>query len=284
MNIIFEYSGKVLILPVNPESIKITKASQSQKAEVIGIGEISVPQTRKLASITISSFFWEDLFNQNFLLAGLGAVSGYMPSVLSNAINEQVTKGINQVKNYVNKIPKSDIVQGIVNGIADDSQKFKVLNEYVKWFEEWQASKKPARFTVVVPPNKPKQCFDYNVTCENFTYEVKAGEEGDFYYELELLEWRNYGARVLKPEQQTDGTTKYKQEPENRLENKGDTPQEVKQTAKDSIWSTAKKYCKDKWKDLLNESANMAALSVSPQNLNGMILKIPKQYISRVGK
>lgn len=281
MNIIFEYSGKKLILPVNPESVKVSKPSQSQKTEVLGIGEISIPQTRKLATVSISSFFWQDLFNQNFLLAGLGSVSGYMPSTLTNSINNGVRNASNKLSGYVNNIPKSDIVQGVIGGIIDDSQKFKVLNEYVKWFEEWQASKEPARWTIVVPPNEPPQCFDFNVTCEHFEYELKAGEEGDYYYSLELLEWRDYGAKVLNPKKQSDGTTKFEQQSPSRLNVKSKISQEIKTTDKDSIWSISKKYCDNNWKSLYNETVNKVALSSSPQNINGMILKIPKQYISR---
>ena len=284
MNIIFEYSDKKLILPVNPDRVSVKKPSQSQKVEVIGIGEVSVPQKRKLATISINSFFWEDLFNQNFLLAGLGAVSGYVPSVLSNQINSGVRSGINSVKGFVNSVPKSDIVQATVSSIIDDSQKFKVLNEYVKWFEEWQASKKPARWTIVVPPNQPPQCFDFYVTCANFEYEVRAGEDGDYYYNLELLEWRDYGAKVLNTKTQKDGTVVYEKETSARIDtNKPETPTEITATDKDSIWSISKRYCQDNWRDLFNEEVNRVALSTSPQDISGAVLKIPKQYISRIG-
>lgn len=281
MNILFEYSDKKIVLPVNPESVKVNKPSQSQKVEVIGIGEVSVPQRRKLATVNISSFFWEDLFNQNFLLSGLGSVAGYLPNSLTNQINTGIQSGINTVKGAINSIPKSDIVQGIASSIIDDSQKFKVLNEYVKWFEEWQASQKPARWTIVVAPNEPPQCFDFYVTCENFNYEVRAGEDGDYYYEIELLEWRDYGAKVLTAEKQKNGTTKFVEKPKYRLETKAEVVKDVSCTEKDSIWSVSKKYCEDNWKDLLKEGVNKTSLANSPQNLNGLILKIPKQYISR---
>ena len=282
MNIIFEYSDKKLILPVNPQNVKITKPSQSQKVEVIGIGEVSVPQKRKLATIDISSFFWKDLFDQSFLLAGLGAVSNYLPTTLANQIQGGIRKGVNFVGNAVGQLPKASTVMSAISGYIDDSQKFKVLNEYVKWFEEWQASQKPARWTIVVPPNDPPQCFDFYVTCENFNYEVKAGEDGDYYYDLELLEWRDYGARVLNSKTQSDGTTKFEQQPQSRIDaNKESTPSEVATNSKDSIWSISKKWCKDNWKDLLNEETNKIVLSTSPQDLTGQVLKIPKQYLSR---
>jgi enamine deaminase RidA (YjgF/YER057c/UK114 family) len=283
MNIIFEYETKKLILPVNPDKVKITKPSPSQRVEVVGIGEVSVPQTRKLASISISSFFWEDMFNQSFLLSGLGSISGFLPSSIKNSIENQAQKGLNKVKDAIGgALSKSQVVQGAFNSMVDDSQKFKVLNEYVKWFEDWQASGKPARWTIVVPPNEPPQCFDFNVTCENFTYEVRAGEEGDYYYELELLEWRNYGAKVLNPKEQSDGSVKFETQPKARLDVKAEIKQEITATKKDSIWSMSKRYCKENWQDIYNETANKVAMSASPQDISGQILKIPKQYISRI--
>lgn len=284
MNIMFEYGEKKLILPVNPERVDIKKPSQSQKVEVIGIGEVSVPQKRKLATVSINSFFWEDLFNQNFLLASLGSISGYLPNTLTNKINETVQGGINSLSGAISKIPKTDIIQKAVSSIIDDSQKFKLLNEYVKWFEDWQASKRPARWTIFVPPNNPPQCFDLFVTCENFEYGIRAGEEGDYYYNLELLEWRDYGAKVSDGKKQSDGTVKYEQQAPARADvTKPETPTEISTTSKDSIWSISQKYCQGNWKDLVGETVNKVALSTSPQNISGAILKIPKQYISRIG-
>lgn len=281
MNIIFEYENKKLVLPVNPESVKVTKPSQSQKVEVIGIGEVSVPQKRKLASITISSFFWKDLFDQSFLLSGLGAVSGYLPSSISSGLENQVQGGINKVGNVVNQLPKASTVKNITGGLTDDSQKFKLLNDYVKWLEDWQASKKPARWTIVVPPNEPPQCFDFNVTCENFEYEIKAGEDTDYYYSIELLEWRHYGAKLLTPEKQANGKIKFKEEPDVRLEVKAAlAPTEITGTEKDSLWSISKKYCNDNWESITKESVNKVAVMNSPNSLNRMVLKVPKQYIS----
>lgn len=278
MNIIFEYEEKKLILPVNPETLKVSKPSPSQKTEVIGIGEVSVPQTRKLATINISSFFWEDLFNQNFLLSSLGSISGYLPSSLKTSIENQTQQVSNKVSGAIRNLPLQSVVQGAM-GIMDDSQKFKVLNEYIKWFEDWQASNKPARWTVVVPPNEPPQCFDFYVTCENFEYELRSGEEGDYYYTLELLEWRDYGAKVLNSKEKEDGTQKFEKEPEARNTVKKMVKAEIATNPKDSIWSIAKSYCKDNWKDLINESANKANLCINPQNITGLVVKIPNKYL-----
>jgi len=60
----FEYKGNRLVLPLNPDHVKVTRTSPAQKAEVIGIGEVSTPQETKLATIEISSFFWSDRGDQ----------------------------------------------------------------------------------------------------------------------------------------------------------------------------------------------------------------------------
>lgn len=56
-------------------------------------------------------------------------------------------------------------------------------NSAVEWIERWRDSGKPAKLLV---------CglnFTMNVTCENFTYSVKAGESEDIYFTLDLKEF-----------------------------------------------------------------------------------------------
>nr|DAI52586.1 MAG TPA: tail assembly protein [Caudoviricetes sp.] len=59
---------------------------------------------------------------------------------------------------------------------------------YIRWLEEWQASRKPAYLIV--------SRYDWNmqVTCEELTHWVNAGEEDDIYFEISLKEYRTYGA------------------------------------------------------------------------------------------
>lgn len=264
MNIIFEYvnkqvevgSNKVLILPVNPENLKVNIPSDSQKVEVIGVGEVSVPQTRKLKSANITSLFWYDLFRSSVLGSAIGGITGFSGAV-AGAVNSAINSGLNKV-----------------SGIIDDAQKFTLLNQYVKWIEEWQATLQPARFTVMSGMNEPPQCYDFYVTCENFNYELRAGESNDYYYQLDLLEWRDYGAKVLTEQKKSDGTSEYTKQAETRVDNKPVIKQKLC-TAKDSIWSVAQKTGVD-WKELYNEAQNKVLIAESPQNLAGLNLKIPK--------
>lgn len=62
---------------------------------------------------------------------------------------------------------------------------------YVDWLLAWQKSGKKANFIMT------KLNYSMAVTCENFEYEIRAGEENDVYFSLELMEYRKYGAKRL---------------------------------------------------------------------------------------
>lgn len=62
---------------------------------------------------------------------------------------------------------------------------------YVAWLEKWQKSKKPANLVVT------RLNYSMQVTCENFKHWINAGEEKDIYFELDLKEYRPYGAKKL---------------------------------------------------------------------------------------
>ena len=56
----FQYQkDDVMMLPINPENIRVNRSSASQKADVVGQGQIAVPKTPDLAEIQIDSFFWK---------------------------------------------------------------------------------------------------------------------------------------------------------------------------------------------------------------------------------
>ena len=128
--IILSYGLKALKFPINPESLRIDRGSSAETVDIEGLGEVSVPISPKLATVSINSFFWQ---------------------------------ARNQIPSFM----------------------------YVRWIENWQRSKKPAKLIVTR--------FNYSmlVTCERFSHEMKAGEEEDIYFELDLKEYRPYGARRL---------------------------------------------------------------------------------------
>ena len=64
---------------------------------------------------------------------------------------------------------------------------------YILWLKRWQKSRKPARLIV-----SRLDWFSMNVTCENLSYWVNAGEEKDIYFEITLKEYKQYQAQEVK--------------------------------------------------------------------------------------
>ena len=58
VTISLEYKGSRMVIPLNPENLKLSRASPGYKSEVIGIGEVSLPTEPKLAVMDVVSFFW----------------------------------------------------------------------------------------------------------------------------------------------------------------------------------------------------------------------------------
>lgn len=128
--IFLQYGIYSLKFPINPDNLTKEIPSESETAEIEGLGQVSIPAKPKLARITISSFFW----HQNNLV----------PSSL-----------------------------------------------YVAWLERWQKSKKPANLIVT------RLNYSMQITCESFKHWINAGEEKDIYFELQLQEYKPYGAKKL---------------------------------------------------------------------------------------
>lgn len=254
MDIIFEYEKNRIILPVNPEEIEVVKSSSAQKAKVIGIGEIAIPQEPDLATVTIKSFFWNYRFTD--LISRYG----------TNLLRQSTTSGLRGDSN-----------------MTDDSVKFTMLNQYIKWFEDWQLSKKPARWSIITSPLEPKQIYDFDVTCESFRHSIKAGEEQDYYYELQLIEHRAYGASELdtRTDAQT-GKTKANQTFKQRLQGAKETLTELRVKPGETLWSITQKYGQggyDEWKMIYNVAQNKGAIANNLRNLQGQVLQLPKEWL-----
>ena len=282
MYIMFKYGSKSLVLPVNPESLRVHTSSSAQKVNVIGIGQVSVPQDADLKTISVKSFFWKYLFD-NDVSRSLVSYFGREGTVGNDLLNRaSETRGLSKVTNTASSLNSQ------FNGaFTDDSKKFKTLIEYIKWFEDWRDSKEPARFTVITLPNEPKAYFDFDVTCESFDYEEKAGEEGDYYYEMELLEYRHYQAKELNgTKTETDaqtGETKQvaKEADKSRLTVKEKVSQIVTKPG-ETLWTLAKKYGDgeyDSWKQLYNISYNRNIIANNLRDLSGKTLQMPKEWL-----
>ena len=128
--IFLQYEKNLLKFQVNPEKIWKDIPSKGRTTNIEGLGEVNIPQSPSLATMSINSFFWQD--------------RNYLPTEL-----------------------------------------------YVAWLEKWQKSKKPAKLIIT------RLNYSMYVTCERFFHEKRAGEEDDVYYELDLKEYRQYGAKRI---------------------------------------------------------------------------------------
>ena len=135
--IFLNYGANTLKFPINPENLKVDIDSSAVTEEIEGIGEVSIPTSPKLATLSVSSFFWHRV------------------NLLSPML-------------------------------------------YVNWLKKWQKSKIPAKLTVT------RFNYTMQVTCERFSYDMRAGEEKDIYFELDLKEYRAYGAKKLRMETNTN--------------------------------------------------------------------------------
>lgn len=272
MDIIIEYNSHRITLQVNPENIQINRPSSAQKTNIIGIGQVAIPQEPDLASFSIKSFFWKYLFDKNKLkrLAKTLAESAL-------EIGARIITGDTSSNNYS-------------FGITNDDDYFTSVWNYIDWIEAWQANAEPARITIVSAPNEQKQHFDYFVTCEQFNYEKRAGEEDDYYYELELLEYRHYGAEELTVKENRDsggsngGNNKATGEKssKSRLNTSEKTPVEIEVKTNENIWSITERYGsggENEWTLLYNTAKNKEKIANNLNDLKGQVLQLPKEWL-----
>jgi len=57
INLIFEFSGNSIILPINPENIKLNIPGNNEKVNIVSLGEVVISREPGLTTFSISSFF-----------------------------------------------------------------------------------------------------------------------------------------------------------------------------------------------------------------------------------
>ena len=79
-------------------------------------------------------------------------------------------------------------------------QEFKEPIFYLNRFREFKENKKPVRFNITRKKPNGQDIFETNilVSFEDYTVEERAGEEGEFYVELNLKEYRKIDAKILE--------------------------------------------------------------------------------------
>ena len=164
----FTRDDLVIRLPVNPETLPVVKENDNSTQNVLGIGEIMIPRTPKLKTVTIEQFFPGKTF----------------PGVLT-------------------------------------SNEFQPPEFYIQFFESAMDDKAPILYTPVryYEDGTPYMTEDtgFMVLVTNFSYEERGGETGDFYYTLELSEYRDYNPLTVQVQDSTQsGTANTATEEKNR--------------------------------------------------------------------
>lgn len=170
---------------------------------------------------------------------------------------------------------------------------------YVNWLKKWQKSKKPAKLIVT------RFNYSMQVTCERFSYDMRAGEEKDIYFELDLKEYRPYGAKLLNPA--TNG--KFLERAKNALglidsatipvlvevprPTRGNTQKETISnifktvTGYTTITAIAKKITgsTENWKEIYDENREILGDIVSEGSdiPVGTEIKVPSKYVTQSG-
>lgn len=147
--------------------------------------------------------------------------------------------------------------------------------EYIDFFRTVQKEKKPVRII----------CNDFDqlnmeVSIDGFECAMRAGEEGDRYYTLELQEWKDYSPRLITAEKTTEEKAEIKEEPVPRTEVPPEPPQMYTVQSGDSLYKIAKQYTNsgENWRALYD--LNKDIIGANPSLIYpGQSYNIPKNWV-----
>lgn len=150
--IFFSDGKQVVRLPVNPETLPLTHEADTSSYNVLGLGEIILPRTPKLRTVTISGFFPGRPFSGVLTQGGFKEPSFYI-DFIRKALDEKTVLLCTPVRYYEDGTPF----------LTGDT--------------------------------------GFPVLVTKFQLTEKGGETGDFYYTLELSEYRDYSPQKMVLEQ-----------------------------------------------------------------------------------
>ena len=64
IEISLEYQGNRMVFPVNPERLDIKRSTANHRYEVLGQGEMVLPNRASLVEVNFTSIFWAEFANQ----------------------------------------------------------------------------------------------------------------------------------------------------------------------------------------------------------------------------
>lgn len=149
--------GLVLRLPVNPETLPVSRESDNGEYNILGVGSIMIPRIPRQKVVSISSFFPGRPF----------------PGVLTSG-------GFQPPEFYINFFER----------VMRD--KLVIVYTPVRYYEDGT-------------PFSGGDDSGFKVLVTRFNTEERGGETGDFYYDLELTEYRDYSPQLQTPQQGQTG-------------------------------------------------------------------------------
>lgn len=157
------------------------------------------------------------------------------------------------------------------NLIGENENNFTTTKQYVNWFKSWQNSKEPAIWTI------ESLGYRFNTLVESFSYDVRAGEEDDVYFELALIEYKPFGAKKIVIKE-----NKTEKEAPQREETKEKPSKDYTVKKGDSLWGICKSHGKsgNDWNELYEIPENKKIIGNNPNLIYpGQVLKIPESWL-----
>jgi len=145
---------------------------------------------------------------------------------------------------------------------------------YLSKFREIKAAAKPIRFKItrILPDGNIIFPGNVLVSFENYSVEENAGEEGDYWVDIELKEYRNIDAIITELTGKTDGNGNQTATQETQRNTKENAKAYIVQLG-DSLWKIAKRELNDgsRYKEVaeLNNIQDPNRLTI------GMVLQLP---------
>lgn len=152
---------------------------------------------------------------------------------------------------------------------VETPDKFKDADYYLNLFAKWRNKLLPIRF---IASNEIGDDINTLVLIEELEVVEKAGEEGDKYVSFKLLEYREYGKKIVVVK--TAATTSKKKKVTTSTTNPKSTGYYVVRSG-DSLWSIAKKYYGDGGKYTKIYNANKEKIKNASLIYPGQKLVIP---------
>lgn len=240
---ILECEGQSVVLPVNPSEIRIEREGSNEIIDIVALGNVVVQGKPKLATVSIESFFpRQDILGNQISLSSL----------------------LNQI------LPTNTTIQTITSTFF--SATATATMQYVNFINKIWQTKKPIKFIMTELSRE-----NMVMAIQNFWYEERAGEEGDIYYNLNLIEAPPYGAK--KVNMNPDGTALPPQQPRQEV-NKPAAKQTLTMQQGDTMTTIGKRITgdTDSWKLIYRD--NKTIFGNNPNmSVPGTIINIPKEWL-----